>query len=134
MGVRVSEIGELGRKSEGCRYQQAGHAFRCDTPIAHGLTRQARQSEFNKNLCAVRTSEQRMAEPVRTIALLCVSFGLRISECLALKWSDVDWLASTLQVVRGIVRQRVGPVKPAESEKPMAVDSELLSVLGNWKQ
>ena len=28
-------------------------------------------------------------EPYRTIALICVCFGLRISECLALKWSDV---------------------------------------------
>ena len=43
-------------------------------------------------------------------------------------------LLAPLQVVRGIVRQRVGPVKTAESEKPMAVDSDLLTVLGNWKQ
>jgi len=33
-------------------------------------------------------------DPFRTIALVSVCFGLRISECLALKWSDVDWLAS----------------------------------------
>jgi integrase len=33
-----------------------------------------------------------LEEPVRTIALICVCFGLRISECLALKWSDIDWL------------------------------------------
>ena len=32
-----------------------------------------------------------LAEPFRTLALVCVCFGLRISECLALKWSDVDW-------------------------------------------
>jgi integrase len=33
-----------------------------------------------------------LEEPVRTIALICVCFGLRISECLALKLSDIDWL------------------------------------------
>jgi len=39
------------------------------------------------------------------MALVCISFGLRISECLALKWSDVDWLNAKLTVERGIVRQ-----------------------------
>src|SRR5205823_11446049 len=39
---------------------------------------------------------QHLGEPFLTIALLCVCFGLRISECLALKWSDVDWLNSRL--------------------------------------
>jgi integrase len=44
-------------------------------------------------------------EPFRVIALVCVCFGLRISECLALKWSDIDWLDGMVQVERGIVRQ-----------------------------
>jgi integrase len=54
-----------------------------------------------------------LEEPVRTIALICVCFGLRISECLALKWSDIDWLNAKLHVQRSIVRQRVGDVKTA---------------------
>jgi integrase len=48
-----------------------------------------------------------LPEPFRTIALLCVCLGLRISECLALRWSDVDWLNNKLTVERGIVRQHV---------------------------
>lgn len=44
----------------------------------------------------------------RTMASVCISFGLRISEYLGLKWSDVDWLSSMLTVERGIVRQIVG--------------------------
>jgi integrase len=32
-----------------------------------------------------------LKEPFHTICLVCVCFGLRISEALALKWSDVDW-------------------------------------------
>ncbi len=51
-----------------------------------------------------------LEEPVRTIALVCVCFGLRISECLGLKWCDVDWLNGALSVERSIVRQRVGVV------------------------
>jgi integrase len=46
-------------------------------------------------------------EPFATMALLCVSLGLRISEALAIRWSDVDWLGSRLSIKRGIVEQRV---------------------------
>jgi len=37
-------------------------------------------------------------EPFATMALLCVCLGLRISEALALRWADVDWLGSRLSV------------------------------------
>jgi integrase len=39
-----------------------------------------------------RNLVERVEEPFRTIAVVCVCFGLRISECLALKWSDVNCL------------------------------------------
>jgi integrase len=52
-----------------------------------------------------------LEEPIRTIALVCVCFGLRISEALTLRWSDVDWLNGKLHVERGIVRQQVDDVK-----------------------
>lgn len=73
-------------------------------------------------------------EPFRTLALVCVCFGLRASECLALKWSDVDWLDGKLRVERGIVRQQVGEVKTIYSGRLMAVDAEMLEVLKAWKQ
>ena len=71
---------------------------------------------------------QHLEEPFRTIALVCVCFGLRISECLALKWADVDWLDGQLRIVRGIVRQRVGDTKTEYSNRPLAIDTELLAV------
>jgi len=52
-----------------------------------------------------------LREPFRTAAVLCVSLGLRISECLDLKWSDVDWLNGALLVERGIVTGRVDETK-----------------------
>lgn len=61
-----------------------------------------------------------LEEPFRTLALVGVCFGLRISECPALKWSDVDWLNSKLRVERGIVRMRVGDVKTVYSGKRSA--------------
>jgi integrase len=75
-----------------------------------------------------------LAEHFRTIALVCVCFGLRISECLALKWCDVDWLNSTLQVRRGIVKGRVDETKTTYSEETMKIDGAMLTVLMAWKQ
>jgi len=75
-----------------------------------------------------------LEDPFRTMALVCVCFGLRISECLALKWSDVDWLNGRLRVERSIVRQRVADTKTEYSERAMAIDAEMLEVLKSWKQ
>lgn len=73
-------------------------------------------------------------EPHRTIALLCVCFGLRISEALALRWSDVDWLNGLLRVERGIVERNVDDTKTDESRKSLAIADELLDRLKVWKQ
>jgi len=75
-----------------------------------------------------------LADPFRTMALVCVCFGLRLSECLALRWSDVDWLNGRLRVQRSIVRQRVGDTKTEYSERAMPIDAEMLEVLKGWKQ
>jgi integrase len=75
-----------------------------------------------------------LEEPFRTIALICVCFGLRISECLALRWSDVDWLNGRLRIERGIVRQRVGETKTTYSNRPLLIDAEMLEVLKRWRQ
>jgi integrase len=74
-----------------------------------------------------------LQEPVRTIALVCVCFGLRISECLGLRWSDVDWLNGKLRVERAIVRQKVDDVKTIYSGKLMHVDADMLAVLKAWR-
>jgi integrase len=77
---------------------------------------------------------QHLADPFHTVALLCVCLGLRISECLALKRADVNWLESKLTVERGIVRQRVADTKTQNSRKAVYVSADLLEVLKNWKQ
>jgi integrase len=75
-----------------------------------------------------------LSDPFRTIAVVSVCLGLRISECLALRWADVDWLNSMLTVERGIVMQVVGDVKTTESRRQISIDSTLLAVLATWRQ
>jgi integrase len=75
-----------------------------------------------------------LGEPFHTIALVCVCFGLRISEALALKWCDVDWLNGKLSVERGIVRQRVDDVKTETSHKTITITQTMIAALKTWKQ
>ncbi len=75
-----------------------------------------------------------LREPFHTISLVCVCLGLRISEALALKWSDVDWLNGKLSVQRGIVRQRVDDVKTETSHAAITVTRTMIEALKLWKQ
>ena len=98
-----------------------------------GATKRKRQPR-SLTVDEFRSFAENLGEPFRTIALLCVCLGLRISECLALKWSDVDWLGSMLTVERGIVAQQVDDVKSEESRKRLTIDGELLAALKAYKQ
>jgi integrase len=73
-------------------------------------------------------------EPFATMALLAVCLGLRISEVLALRWSDVDWLQSRISIRRGIVQQHVDACKTEGSAKTFVLADGLLTRLKAWKQ
>ena len=98
-----------------------------------GATKRTRQPR-SLTVEEFRKFVQELEEPVRTIGLLCVCFGLRISECLALRWNDVNWLDGRLRVQRAIVHQRVDDVKTIYSGKKMSIDAEILEVLKAWRQ
>ena len=68
------------------------------------------------------------------MAVLSVCLGLRISESMALKWTDVDWIGGFLNVERGIVNRVVDDVKTDNSRRSMKLNHELVSVLQAWRQ
>jgi integrase len=53
---------------------------------------------------------------------LAMCLGLRVSEVLALKWSDFDFENLTLEVVRGVVHGRISDVKTEYSEDLLPLD------------
>jgi integrase len=77
---------------------------------------------------------QHLAEPFKTMVLLQVCLGLRVSELLALRWRDVDWIGSQIQLEYGIVGQHLDAVKTEGSRKKKFLDQQLLAVLAAWKQ
>ena len=104
-----------------------------DLVVVKGATKRIRKprsltvEQFHKLNAQLKT-------PFKTMALVSVCLGLRVSELLALKWRDLDWLNSKLNVERGIVKQIVDDVKTDSSRKCLTIDSELLEVLKLWKQ
>jgi integrase len=60
-----------------------------------------------------------LRKPWRTAIYVAVSTGLRVSELLALRWSDVSFTAGQIYLSRGMVRQHVGEMKTEASRKPV---------------
>jgi hypothetical protein len=59
--------------------------------------------------------------------------GLRVSEILALKWSDFDFEEGTLMVTRGTVHARIGRVKTEYSEDEMPLHPAFAKILSAWQ-
>jgi integrase len=70
----------------------------------------------------------------RLMVLMDVTTGLRRSELLALKWSDVDFLTLELNVVRSIYLRMVGNCKTEASQKPVPLDVHVAADLWLWKE
>ncbi len=70
----------------------------------------------------------------RTLVLLDVGTGLRMSELLALKWRDVNFRTREISVTRSIVFQVVGPCTTEASQKPIPLDSYLAKALREWRK
>lgn len=104
-----------------------------DLVVVKGATKRIRKPRSLTVEQFQRLSSQ-LKEPFRTMALVSVCLGLRVSELLALKWRDVDWLNAKLSIERGIVRQTVDDVKTDSSRKSLTIAKELLAVLKAWKQ
>jgi integrase len=70
-------------------------------------------------------------EPFKTMALVQVCLVLRVSELLALRWADVDWMGARLKVEHGIVNQHLDTVKTEESRKTMSLFAVAVSAGGS---
>jgi integrase len=70
----------------------------------------------------------------RTLVLLDVGTGLRMSELFGLKWKDIDFEANEISVVRSIVMQVTGPCKTESSQRPIPLDPCLAEALQVWRQ
>jgi integrase len=83
-------------------------------------------SEELKNLLAA------LQNPAHVLVFLTAATGLRISEALGLKWSDVDFGTGVINLSRAVVHQHVGEMKTEASQKPVPMDGALATALRDW--
>lgn len=70
----------------------------------------------------------------RTLVLVDVGTGLRMSELFALQWSDINFDDNEISVTRSMVMQVVGPCKTEASQKPVPLDPYLAEALQQWRR
>lgn len=73
-----------------------------------------------------------LQNPARAVVFLTAATGLRISEALGLRWSDVDFSAGMINLSRAVVHQRVGEMKTEASQKPVPMDGTFAAALRKW--
>ncbi|MGA2814205.1 MAG: tyrosine-type recombinase/integrase [Candidatus Acidiferrum sp.] len=68
---------------------------------------------------------EHIPEPFRTMCIVAMCMGLRVSEVLGLKWCDVDWEGLQIGIRQGYVYGKPGPVKTEASQRWMPLDRSL---------
>jgi integrase len=105
------------------------HAMRWELTDRNPIKLVRQSAKRSKTPDVLTTNEvtallKELPEPAHPAVFVAIATGLRVSELLALKWSDVDFDAQTIKPSRGIVHQHVGRsqdrrVRQASSSKRM---------------
>jgi len=101
------------------------------------LVRQSAKREKMPDVLDAEELKKLLAElqnPVRALVFLIAARGLRVSEALGLKWSDVDFGTGAINLSRGIAHQHLGEMKTEASQKPVPMDGALAISLFVWSE
>jgi len=110
------------------------HAIRWEMTDRNQITMVRQTAKRTKHPDVLTTQEatallRELPEPARTGVYVAVATGLRVSELLALKWSDADFAAQIMKPSRGLVGQVLGGLKTEESSKPVPASEAVTDAL-----
>ncbi len=74
-----------------------------------------------------------LVQPYRTIVLIALCFGLRISEILGLRWTDFDFKRSVVLIQRSAVGKRLNKLKTEYSQDEVPVEPGFILELKKWQ-
>ena len=74
-----------------------------------------------------------LREPYRTMVIVAMCTGMRVSEVLALRWEHIDFEAGAMLVQQGVVNGRIGRVKTEASNDYIPLDPAFAQILLYWK-
>ena len=76
-----------------------------------------------------RQMVEHIPEPFRTMCIVAMCMGLRVSEILGLKWCDIDWEGMRVGIRQSYVYGLPGAVKTPASQRWMPLDRSLAEKL-----
>lgn len=74
-----------------------------------------------------------LGEPYRTMVVIAMCLGLRVSEIMGLQWHDFDFLAGEVKVQRAVVEGHEGEVKTYHSKKKLSLHPRVISAIQMWR-
>jgi integrase len=74
-----------------------------------------------------------LVQPFRTIVLIGLCFGLRISEILGLRWTDFDFKRSVVLIQRSAVGKRLNKLKTEYSQDEVPIERGFILELRKWQ-
>jgi integrase len=74
-----------------------------------------------------------LREPYKTMIIVAMCTGLRVSEILALRWEHIDFKNGAMLVQQGVVNGRIGRVKTEASQDEVPLDPAFAALLLNLK-
>jgi len=74
-----------------------------------------------------------LREPYKTMTIVAMCTGLRVSEVLALRWEHIDFKAGAMLVQQGVVNGRIGRVKTEASQDEIPLDPAFIQILRDWR-
>jgi integrase len=72
-------------------------------------------------------------QPYRTIVLIALCFGLRISEILGLRWTDFDFNRSVVLIQRSAVGKRLNKLKTESSQDEVPIERGFVVEPKKWQ-
>ena len=75
----------------------------------------------------------KLQEPHRTMVIVAMCTGMRVSEVLALRLEHIDFKAGVMLVQQGVVNGRIGRVKTEASNDYIPLDPAFAQILLDWK-
>ena len=74
-----------------------------------------------------------LRDPYRTMVIVAMCTGMRVSEVLALRWEHIDFKAEAMLIQQGVVNGRIGSVKTEASNDYIPLDPAFAQTLLDWK-
>ncbi|MGB8889264.1 MAG: tyrosine-type recombinase/integrase [Candidatus Korobacteraceae bacterium] len=75
-----------------------------------------------------------LSQPYRTIVLIALCFGLRVSEILGLRWTDFDFKRSAVLIQRSSVGKRLNKLKTECSQDEVPLERGFVVELKKWQE